>query len=216
MKKCIVAMMMALCCVPAMAQNENGEFESKWFVNAGVGVLSYLGDHNKQLKHGERITPALDIAVGRWFTPVLGARLMYSGLSAKGATMNGAHATGDKANIKDNASSGAQFLQNQKFNFANLHADLMLNVTNLFLGYNENRVLDLTPYVGVGYACAKAPSENSMTFNAGLLTSFKVTPAVDINIDVRAASVKDAFDGEIGDNKSEGFWSVAVGAAYKF
>lgn len=227
MKKYLLSIILMLCCGTMMAQQneekkskpqteQQNEFEPQWFVSVGVGAQKYFGDHNKQLKAGERLSPALDIAVGRWFTPVIGARLMYSGLSAKGATMSGAHSTGDKAGIKDNADSGAQYLQNQKFNYMNLHADVLVNVTNLILGYNNNRIVNVSPLVGLGVATASKPSNTSLSLNVGLLTSFKVTDAVDINLDIHGALVGDSFDGEKGERRGEGPLSVVIGAAYKF
>lgn len=58
---------------------ETNRFWSNWFISAGGGVQVYFGDHDKQCKVGDRIAPALDIAVGKWFTPGIGVRLMYSG-----------------------------------------------------------------------------------------------------------------------------------------
>lgn len=46
------------------------------------------------MKFGDRLSPALDIGFGKWFTPGIGVRFMYSGLTIKGATQNGSHSTG--------------------------------------------------------------------------------------------------------------------------
>ena len=75
---------------------ETNRFWSNWFISAGAGGQVYFGNHDKQADFGDRISPALDIAVGKWFTPGIGVRLMYSGLSVKGATQKGAlaHSTG--------------------------------------------------------------------------------------------------------------------------
>lgn len=43
----------------------------------------YFGDHNVQMAFGDRLSPALDIAFGKWFTPGIGVRAMYGGLSIK-------------------------------------------------------------------------------------------------------------------------------------
>ncbi|MCS2517263.1 hypothetical protein NXW37_26985 [Bacteroides thetaiotaomicron] len=65
---------------------ETNRFWSNWFISAGGGAQIYFGDHDKQVSFGKRLAPALDIAVGKWFTPGIGMRLMYSGLQQKGAT----------------------------------------------------------------------------------------------------------------------------------
>lgn len=42
------------------------------------------GDNDQQLgDFGKRISPTMNISVGKWFTPGLGLRLQYSGLQAK-------------------------------------------------------------------------------------------------------------------------------------
>ena len=46
---------------------ETNRFWSNWFISVGGGAQTYFGDHNKQLKLGDRLSPALDIAVGKWF-----------------------------------------------------------------------------------------------------------------------------------------------------
>lgn len=64
------------------------DFKSNWFISAGVGGQVFFGDHDRQASFGDRLSPALDIAVGKWFSPSIGVRLMYSGLSGKGATQD--------------------------------------------------------------------------------------------------------------------------------
>lgn len=45
------------------------------------------GDNDQELgDFGKRISPTMNISVGKWFTPGLGLRLQYSGLQAKGFT----------------------------------------------------------------------------------------------------------------------------------
>lgn len=75
---------------------ETNSFWSNWFISVGAGGNVYFGDHDRQADFGKRIAPALDIAVGKWFIPEVGVRLMYSGLSAKGATQTDVHADGNE------------------------------------------------------------------------------------------------------------------------
>ena len=80
---------------------ETNRFWSNWFISVGGGGQVFFGDHDKQADFGDRIGGALDVAVGKWFTPGIGVRFMYSGLTAKGATQGtdawpqGVHSTGD-------------------------------------------------------------------------------------------------------------------------
>ena len=60
----------------ASVELEKGSFWSNTFVSVGLGGQVLFGDHEKQMKFGDRIAPALDIAVGKWLTPYEGVRLM--------------------------------------------------------------------------------------------------------------------------------------------
>lgn len=189
---------------------ETNRFWSNWFVTAGGGALIFFGDHNMQMKFGDRLSPALDIGFGKWFTPGIGVRFMYSGLTIKGATQNGSHSTGK---VYD----ASQWLDEQKFDFMNIHGDVLFNASNLLCGYNEKRFWSVTPYVGLGWILTWETSR-ARNFNAsiGLINSFRLSSAFDLNLDVRGTATKDEFDGERGGRKEEGLLSVTVGVTYKF
>lgn len=62
---------------------ETNRFGANWFISGGVGGQMYFGDNDGKADFGKRIAPALDIAVGKWFTPGIGLRVAYNGLQAK-------------------------------------------------------------------------------------------------------------------------------------
>lgn len=189
---------------------ETNRFWSNWFVSVGGGAQMYFGDHNVQMAFGDRLSLALDIAFGKWFTPGIGVRAMYSGLSIKGATQNGSHSTGK---VYD----AAQWLDEQKFDFMNIHGDVMFNASNLLCGYNEKRFWSVTPYVGVGWILTwETPRARNFNASLGVINSFRLSSAFDLNLDVRGTATKDEFDGEIGGRKEEGLLSVTLGVTYKF
>ena len=189
---------------------ETNRFWSNWFVTAGGGALIFFGDHNMQMKFGDRLSPALDIGFGKWFTPGIGVRFMYSGLTIKGATQNGSHSTGK---VYD----ASQWLDEQKFDFMNIHGDVLFNASNLRCGYNEKGFWSVTRYDGLGWILSWEPPR-ARNFNAsiGLINSFRLSSAFDLNLDVRGTATKDEFDGERGGRKEEGLLSVTVGVTYKF
>ena len=189
---------------------ETNRFWSNWFVTAGGGGLIFFGDHNMQMKFGDRLSPALDIGFGKWFTPGIGIRFMYSGLTIKGATQNGSHSTGK---VYD----ASQWLDEQKFDFMNIHRDVLFNASNLLCGYNEKRFWSVTPYVGLGWILTwESPRARNFNASIGLINSFRLSSAFDLNLDVRGTATKDEFDGERGGRKEEGLVSVTVGVTYKF
>lgn len=195
---------------------EINSFWSNWFISAGGGAQIYFGDHDRQASFGDRLSGALDIAVGKWFSPEIGVRLMYSGLSAKGATQKGhlAHSTG--VDVPGKGGNG-YWLEKSKFNFFNFQIDAMFNASNIIWGYNEKRVYNLNPYVGLGVMrVSDKPAETAIAGHFGLLNSFRLTSCLDLNLDIRGTLVNDDFDGEPGGRKGEGLLTATLGLTYKF
>lgn len=199
---------------------ETNHFFDNWFVSGGFGGQVLFGNHDKQVKFFNRIAPALDIAVGKWFTPGIGVRLMYSGLSVKGATQKvghgefPTHSTGEDVPGKG---GDGYWLMKQKFKFYNLHLDALFNMSNILYGYNEKRVYNCSPYFGLGWTRVwESPQSMEVSANVGILNSFRLNDALDLNLDIRGAYVSDRFDGELGGRWGEGLWSATIGLTYKF
>lgn len=185
-------------------------FWENWFIGAAAGGEMYFGDHNKQMKFGERIGTAFSLSAGKWFTPVIGARLLGYYGQVKGATQNHSYSTGE---VYD----ASQQLEKQKFSYYQARADVMFDFMSLFAGYNENRVYALVPYVGLGFSgITDNPKRTEVTATGGFLNRFSVSKAVDLTLEVQGTLFDDAFDGELGGRKKEGAVAAMVGVAYKF
>jgi len=185
-------------------------FVDNWFVGAGVGMQYFYGDHNRQMNFGDRLVPAFELHLGKWFTPGIGARLALNGIQNKGVTQNGSHSTG----VIYDASQG---LYNQEFKYLNVHADVLFNFTNLFNGYKPDRFYEVSPYVGIGYMFTwEEPVSNEVSANLGLFNKFRLSDSWDLSLDLRGSLVHDRFDGEEGGRKDEGMLTAAVGIVYKF
>ena len=154
MKKGLLFILLAAAsvCLPAQEKEnaaksyrvETNRFGANWFISGGVGAQMYFGDNDGKADFGKRLAPALDIAVGKWFTPGIGLRVAYNGLQAKGATP---YANGPLVD-------GGQYSNGyykEKWNVVNLHGDVLLNLTNMFCGYKEDRLYSFIPYVGAGF-----------------------------------------------------------------
>lgn len=185
-------------------------FWDNWFIGASGGGEIYFGDHNKQMKFSERIGSVFSLYTGKWFTPVIGARLLGYYGQVKGATQNHSYTTGE---IYD----ASQQLEKQKFSYYQARADVMFDFMNLFGGYNENRVYTLVPYVGLGFSgIPDKPKRTEVTATGGFLNKFRVSKAVDLTLEVQGTLFDDAFDGELGGRKKEGAMATMIGIAYKF
>lgn len=187
-------------------------FRDNCFVSIGAGAQMYFGDHNRQLKFGDRISPAFDIAVGKWFPSGIGVRLMYSGLPVKGATQNGAHSNGEAISGKP---WHGYWLTEQKFNLSNLHADVMFDMIRLLS--EKESPWSVSPYVGVGWVhVGDSPKADGVSGNFGVFTSYSLSRMFDLNLDLRGVLLKDGMDGEKGGCKGESMLTATIGIGYKF
>lgn len=161
------------------------------------------------MKLGQRLSPAMDVAVGKWFAPGIGVRLMYSGLSAKGVTQNLSHSDGE---VYD-AGKG---LYKQNFGFAHFHADALVNLPDVLLGYDKSRVYAISPYAGLGWmTTGERPHADVVSFCLGVQGAYKLSPQLDMTFDARTTVLNDRMDGETGGRGEEGILSLTLGVAYK-
>lgn len=186
-------------------------FWSNWFFSIGGGAEATFGDNDSAGSFGKRISPTLNVSVGKWFTPGLGLRLQYSGLQARGFTYD---AGADY--VKGTQMKGGYY--KQRFDYMNLHADVMFNLNALFGGYNQHRVYEIIPYVGAGFTHNYSkPHREALSVNAGIINKFRISNAFDINLELSAMGVEDKFDGEVGgDHGYDGVLSATVGLTYRF
>ncbi len=184
-------------------------FWGNWFVTLGGGAQIYMGDADSEAAFGKRVSGAMDIAVGKWFTPAVGARLTFSGFTAKGASS--ASSTSDKFFAGEIPGTRYNY---SKFPVYHLHGDFLLNAHSLFLGYDPERVWNLIPYAGIGWAFHYG--DNEPTVNVGVINGFSICKALDFNVDIRGMLINDVFDREVGGMNWEGLLSATVGVTYKF
>ena len=192
---------------------ETNHFFDNWIVGGGAGVQMYFGDHNRQMRFKDQLSPAYNVYLGKWFSPGIGVRLGASGLKFKGVTQNGSHSTGTKY---EHTSWDEHRLYNQEVEYYHIHSDVLFNLSNIFAGYREDRFYTISPYVGLGWMFTKnEPKTNEVSANAGLLNTFRLSRVVDLTLDIRGAFINDRFDGEVGGRYGEGLLSTTLGLAFK-
>ena len=186
-------------------------FWSNWFFSIGGGAEATFGDNDSAGSFGKRISPTLNVSAGKWFTPGLGLRLQYSGLQARGFTYDAGADYVKGTQLKDG-------YYKQRFDYMNLHGDVMFNLNALFGGYNQHRVYEIIPYVGAGFTHNYSkPHREALSVNAGIINKFRISNAIDINLELSAMGVEDKFDGEVGgDHGYDGVLSATVGLTYRF
>lgn len=108
------------------AYETNGLWDN-WFLDLGAGFNTVYDDG----KFGH-MGFATELNLGKWITPVSGIRVGWLGLN----------------NEPRNGQWTGTSREHVAFNF--LHADYLVNISNLFSGYKETRTWDLIPYFTTG------------------------------------------------------------------
>ena len=174
-------------------------FWSNWFVGVNGGLQWVNGvktNGESFLDHG---TAAINAYVGKWHTPGFGWRVAYNGYEI------------DPLN------------KVARNSYYNVHADAMFNLSNLFFGYNEKRVWNLIPYLGLGYGAnldVEGAGGNgkmgSLTANAGLMNTFRIAKRWAINLELSATAAKGGFAGvEPSRNGYDMIFAATAGVTYR-
>ena len=174
-------------------------FGSNWFVGANAGVNLYNGVVTNGESPFKHISPALNIYVGKWHTPGFGWRVGYNGLNIQ------------TYEDLDHAM------------FMNFHADMMFNLSNLIYGYREDRIWNLIPYLGVGWAGHKkydliGGDENisgSISANYGIMNTFRVAKRWALNLELSGFFFRNGFSGIEGRSGHDMMWAATVGVTYR-
>ena len=126
---------MAMGCLSAFAQAPEEpqaktvyDFNPHWYIQAQGGVQYTLGE----VSFKDLISPNVQLGVGYEFNPVLGLRFSVNAWRSK---------------------AGSDFFGNEykwKWNYVAPMLDLKVNLTNAFLGYKYNRVVNVSALLGVG------------------------------------------------------------------
>ncbi len=161
-------------------------FWANWFVSAGVSGTAYYTSQESGVSNNpfsdKRGTIGFTVAVGKWFTPGLGLRTKFDLIKAKQVNTENSHPL---------------------YTAMNVHEDVMFNLSNMFCGYNEKRVWNFIPYVGVGVSTKWNEGKNAdIYYTAGLLNNFRVNKHVQIFADLSVGATEGSLDRAQKDNWS--------------
>lgn len=190
------------------------KFFDNWFIGVAGGVNMYMSDGDDEADFGDRLAPAIDAYIGKWITPSVGFRLMYSGLSAKGASPASDYFTkGEPISTKD----GVNFYE-KEFDFWSAQFHFMWNLSNAIGGYRADRTWSFIPYGGAGYMEATkndAKIRDGVGY-AGLLNNIRLSKSINITLDARFAFMKPGMDLYNNDKDMDNMLTVTAGLSYNF
>lgn len=108
-------------------------------------------------------------------------------------------------------------LYDQKFNFVNIHADLLFHWSNDAYDLDLDRLYNIIPYGGLGIIKAtNMQKQTNLTLNLGVIQTLKLNNTLDLNLDIKGNIISDSFDGEKGGKSFEGNGVATVGIKYNF
>lgn len=174
-----------------------------WFISIAGGASMLFGDENSNADFGNRLNFAPQFSFGKWFNPYLGFRTQLNGGILHGFE-----------------GSDAQVMQHNKYFAA--HIDFLWDVTNFWAPYNEKKVFRLIPWVGLGYAQRFKTTESvsharteSPTVNAGILTAFRLSNRVDLNVELQGSLLNEQFNRVSMYHLTDGIVQLTAGLTFK-
>ena len=158
-------------------------FWSNWFIQVGGDYNIWYSnqEHGRRLDNGgdfdflskQRRSFGGSVAIGKWFTPGIGLRTKLQGFNSK--------------------KIGAVGVTSQ--HFWSLNEQIMFNLSNLFMGYNPERVWNISPFIGGGMARNMSVNRYVMQLSAGINSSWRLCRNLDLYAEAGWNRMEDNFDG---------------------
>src|SRR5574344_1640387 len=185
-----------------MNVSEAANWGKNWFIEIKGGASAFLGTPIGCGDVFDRLSPALQVGLGKWFTPAVGGRVAYQGLSFK----NGEFKSMD-------------------YHF--IHADFLYNLTS---GINCNDIglsrWDVIPYLGVGMiynpdwssACmcpGHASGSHPFAFSYGLECRYRLNDRMHLVAELSGMTTAKNFDA-VGSSSKFGDNMLTLSAGLSF
>lgn len=182
--------------------SEAANWGKNWFIEIKGGASAFLGTPIGCGDVFDRLSPALQVGLGKWFTPAVGGRVAYQGLSFK----NGEFKSMD-------------------YHF--IHADFLYNLTS---GINCNDIglsrWDVIPYLGVGMiynpdwssACmcpGHASGSHPFAFSYGLECRYRLNNRMHLVAELSGMTTAKNFDA-VGSSSKFGDNMLTLSAGLSF
>lgn len=167
---------------PTYLKNANvaSGWGSNWFVEVKGGASAFMGSPLGCGDVFDRVTPTLQVGIGKWFTPAVGGRVAFQGFQFKNAEF-------------------------AKMDYQFVHADFMYNLT-AFVRQNELGLArwDVIPFIGVGMAHNSDWNGNGVTghvsgshpfaFAYGLEARYHLTNRLHLTAELSGMTTMKNFD----------------------
>ena len=210
-KNVFLSCLMLCGALTASAQEAKTEYVHNpyWYIQLQGGAQYTLGE----IDFKDLISPNVQVTVGRQFTPVFGARLAVNawqsraGIDFTDETFVGITGNSTTGYTPTTATAPAGTTK-WKWMYVAPGIDLTFNLSNLFCGYNPNRIFNFSVFAGAGANIAWGMDKDSNWENSQLLAAhFPVSYVVGSNPE----NIAYAWDG----TKVRMFGRAGVAADFK-
>ncbi len=192
LKWIIASLAVALCSPLANAQEEQKKQDNPnpWFIQGGLGMSYTTGSTGI----GKLLSPTGQIAVGKYFSPVWGARLAISGWQGRYGSANSR--------------------QSRSFYYGAATVDGLMNISQ-WLSPNEERTVDVSGILGVGFNRAFWGC-SSLMGRIGAQAGIRLNNALDLNVEATFNGVSKHWNKRDDHKFIDSYTNLLVGVTYKF
>ena len=182
------------------AYETNKAFDNTW-IGVGAGINAVVGPISDPKQWGN-MGLAVEVNFGKWWTPFVGARVGWHGLTNKAAQ------------VWTNPAMPAH----TKFGFNYFHADVLWNASHTIGGYKETRFWNFVPYMTMGVLNVSEKTfaiKGNLEYAAGpgLLNVLRISDRINATIDLKALVGKSkAYSDQMG--RFVVYPSATVGLAF--
>ncbi len=205
MKKIILVVATTLLSISGFAQEKaikNYGFGDNWFIQGQLGASHTFSENFKKTDLTDLLSPHVAVSVGKYFSPVAGARLQVGGWESK-SYLPGLDKT-------------------YKYNYIQTNLDGLLNFMTLFTPYQGDKAFNLYGIAGIGYVHNFGDSEvgvstqNTIIPRVGLQADFRLTSDLSLNVEATGNLMADKFNGVVYGRKNDATLNALVGLTYRF
>ena len=162
--------------------------ENPWFMQGQLGITYSTGGTGI----GRLLSPGGSLSVGKYFSPVWGARVNIGGWVAK---------------------TPGVYSGSDSFFYGSATVDGLMNLSQLIRKYPE-RLFDVSVIAGIGFNRSFNHASSFMG-KLGLMGSFRLNDAIDFNVEATANGVGDRWNGR-DDHGIDTYFNLGMGFTCKF
>ncbi len=221
MKKYLILLLSALTCSTSYAQsNARVHKGGDWYVGASVGFSQSLAENAVKTDFITHQLPSVNVMLGHNFNPYVGLRLT-GGLNAQTSRAS-----------KAAVSALPEIYGRYGFMCASGTLSGVFNITNLFMGYDNDRPMTFSALLGAGYIQTFGFSNKVKqwdkyypvngegggyaTGHIGVQTAIKLSEPWDLDIECRVNATDNNYNGVSNGNHLDFYVDLMVNFRYHF